>query len=170
MNIDIRVIPDGLSVVLTLIATLILFFGLRKLLYKPVSKMLNDRKERINKDIEGAKSLKEEAMKLREEYEVRISQAKREAQEIIESGRKRGEEIRESIIAEAREEANNILERAKKEINKEMEKALFDIKVQTLEMALLIASSILEENLTLDKHKQLINRFVDEVGTQRWQI
>jgi len=37
-------------------------------------------------------------------------------------------------------------------------------------MALLIASKILEENLTLDKQQQLINKFVDEVGTQKWQI
>lgn len=170
MNIDIRVIPDGLSMVLTLIATLILFLGLRKLLYKPVSKMINDRKDKIKQDIDGARSLREEATRLREEYEFKILQAKREAQEIIEAGRKRGEEIKVSIISEAKEEANNILERARREIDKEREKALLDIKVQSAEIALLIASKLIEEDLTLDKQQKLITRFVDEVGTQIWQI
>lgn len=170
MNIDIRVIPDALSMALTLTATLILFYGLRKLLYKPVSKMLNDRKEKIQQNIDGADSLKEEARKLKEEYELKISQAKKESQEIIEAGRKRGEELKEIIISEAKEEANSILERAKKEIAQEKEKALLDIKAQSAEMALLIASKVIEENLSLDKQQQLINKFVDEVGTQKWQI
>jgi F-type H+-transporting ATPase subunit b len=166
----IYVIPDPLSMVLTLVATLILFFVLTKLLYKPVSKMLNDRKERIKQNIDGANNLKQEAAKLKEEYELKITEAKKEAQEIIEAGRKRGEELKESIVAEAKEEANNIIERAKREISQEKEKALLDIKAQSAEMALLIASKILEENLTLDKQQQLINKFVDEVGTQKWQI
>lgn len=166
----INVIPDPLSMALTLLATLILFFVLRKLLYKPVSKMLSDRKERIKQSIDGANNLKLEAANLKEEYELKIAEAKKEAQEIIEAGRKRGEEIKESILAEAKEEANSILERAKREIIHEKEKALIDIKAQSAEMALLIASKVIEENLSLDKQQQLISKFVDEVGTQRWRI
>lgn len=170
MNIDIRVIPDPLSMILVLIATVILFFILNKLLYKPISKMLNERKSNIQKNIDGANALKEEAEKLKKEYELKIAEAKKEGQEIIEASRKRGDEVKENIIAEAKEEANNILEKAKREIEQEKEKALHDIKVKSGEMALLIASKIIEENLNQDKQQQLINKFVDEVGTQKWQI
>ncbi len=66
------------------------------------------------KNIDDAKTSKEEALALKQEYEAKILEAKKESQEIIEQGRKRGEEVRESIIIEAKEEANNIIEKAKK--------------------------------------------------------
>lgn len=170
MDIDVRVLPEPLAVVLTLAQFLILCFILWKLLYKPVSKMLNERKENIQKDIDGAKELREEAVKLKEDYESRIAQSRKEAQEIIESGRKRGEEVKENIVEEAKEEANSIIKKAKREIEAEKEKALLEIKAQSGEMALLIASKIIEEDMNSDKHKKLIDKFVDEVGNQKWQI
>lgn len=167
---NVRVLPELSSVILTLIATFILFLGLRKLLYKPVSKILNDRKENIKNEIDGAKEIRQEAMKLKDEYEARIAEARQETQEIIESGRKRGEEVKESIVTEAKEEANSIIEKAKKEIEAEKEKALLDIKTQSGEMAILIASKIIQEEMDSTKQQKLINKFVDEVGSQKWQI
>ncbi|HSH35889.1 F0F1 ATP synthase subunit B [Schnuerera sp.] len=166
---DVRVIPDLLSVVLTWIALLILFFGLRKLLYKPVSNILNKRKEKIQNDIDGAKTLKEEAMTLKSDYESKLLEAKQETQEIIENGRKRGEEIKEDIIAEAKKEAENIVEKAKREIQAEREKALLDVKMQAGEMAVLIASKIIDKNVDMASQQDLIEKFVDEVGTKEWQ-
>ncbi|MBZ2174919.1 F0F1 ATP synthase subunit B [Schnuerera sp. xch1] len=167
---NVRVLPELSSVILTLIATFILFLGLRKLLYKPVSKILNDRKENIKNEIDEAKEIRQEAMKLKDEYEARIAEARQETQEIIESGRKRGEEVKESIVTEAKEEANSIIEKAKKEIEAEKEKALLDIKTQSGEMAILIASKIIQEEMDSTKQQKLINKFVDEVGSQKWQI
>lgn len=166
---DVRVIPELSSMILTLIAVLILFWGLSKLLYKPVSKILNERKEKIQNDIDGAKTAKEEAMALKSEYESKLLDARKETQEIIESGRKRGEEIKEDIIAEAKKEAENIVEKAKREIQAEREKALLDVKMQAGEMAVLIASKIIEKNVDATSQQDLIEKFVDEVGTREWQ-
>jgi F-type H+-transporting ATPase subunit b len=166
---DIRVIPDPSSMILTLLALLVLYFGLRKLLYKPVSKALNDRKEKIESDLEGAKTSREEANALKAEYENRILDAKKESQTIIESGRKRGEEVRENIILEAKKEAQNIVEKARREIEVEKEKALLDVKMQAGEMAVLIASKIIEQEMDLASQQNLIDKFVDEVGTSKWQ-
>lgn len=165
---DVRVIPELSSMILTLLAVLILFWGLSKLLYKPVSKILNERKEKIQNDIDGAKVLKEEAATLKSEYESKLLDARKETQEIIESGRKRGEEIKEDIIAEAKKEAENIVEKAKGD-QAEREKALLDVKMQAGEMAVLIASKIIEKDVDLASQQDLIEKFVDEVGTREWQ-
>lgn len=166
---DVRVIPDLTAMILTWLAVLVLFFGLRKLLYKPVSKILNDRKEKIQNDLDGAKTSREEAMALKAEYEKRILDAKKESQDIIESGRKRGEEVKEDIIFEAKKEAENIIEKARREIEIEKEKAILDVKMQAGEMAVLIASKILEQNMDLASQKKLIDKFVNEVGMSKWQ-
>ncbi len=169
MDIQVRVIPDFVSMILVLLAFVVLLLILGKLLYKPVSEALEKRRENIQKNIDDAKASKEEALTLKQEYEAKILEAKKESQEIIEQGRKRGEEVRESIVLEAREEANNIIEKAKREIQAEKEKAVLDLQVKAGEMAVLIASKVIEENIDMAKQQDLINKFVDEVGMREWQ-
>lgn len=169
MDINVNVIPDFMSMILTLLAFLVLLFGLGKLLYEPVSKALNERQENIQRNIDEAKTSKEEALALKQQYEAKIQGAKKESQDIVEQGRKRGEEIREDIILEAKEEANNILEKARREIQIEKEKAMLDVQMQAGEMAVLIASKIVEENIDMAKQQDLIDKFVDEVGIREWQ-
>ncbi len=169
MDIEVRALPEISSVLITWAALLVLYLILRKFLYKPVSNFLNARKDRIQGDLDGAKVLKEEAIQLKQDYEGRINQAKLESQQIIENARKRGEEVREDIVAEAKLEAEAIINKARKEIDREKEIALQDIKSQAGEMAILIASRIMEEQINMDTQKNLINKFIDEVGKSKWQ-
>jgi len=167
--IEVRALPDFSSMILTWIALIILFLILRHFLYKPVSEFLNNRKEKIRSDIEGARALKEEASSLREDYETRISLAKKESQEIIETARKRGEELKENILDEARKEAEGIKNRAIEEIHKERELAFQEIKLRAGEIGLLIASKIMKEEINLNVQGKLIDKFIDEVGNVNWQ-
>lgn len=169
MDIRVLALPQLLSVIITLISVFILYLILRKFLYTPVTEFLEKRKAGIQGEIDEAKVLKSEAISLKENYEVRISKAKEEGQEIIEGARQRGNEIRENILEEARKEAQAIVERARKDIIREKEKAYEDIKESTGEMAILIASKIMEEKITMENQKHLINKFIDEVGNQKWQ-
>lgn len=169
MDFDVRVLPQLSSMILQLIATVVLFFILRHFLYKPVSKFMNERKEGIQSDIDDAKALKSEAIELKSEYEFKINEAKTEGQKIIEDSRKRGEEIKQDIVREARVEANSIMEKARVEIEREKEKALEEIKLQAGEMAILIASKVIDKNLDMNLQKDMIDKFVDEVGVDKWQ-
>ncbi|WP_352404248.1 F0F1 ATP synthase subunit B [Sporanaerobacter acetigenes] len=169
MDFDVRVLPQLSSMILQLIATVVLFFILRHFLYKPVSKFMNERKEGIQSDIDDAKTLKSEAIELKSEYEFKINEAKTEGQKIIEDSRKRGEEIKQDIVNEARVEANSIMEKARVEIEREKEKALEEIKLQAGEMAILIASKVIDKNLDMNLQKDMIDKFVDEVGVDKWQ-
>ena len=169
MDIKVLALPQLVPMLITLVSVFILYLILRKYLYTPVVEFLEKRKTQIKSDIEEAKSLKSEALDLKADYEVRIAEAKKEAQEILENSRQRGNEIRENIILEARQEAQSIIDRARKDIEREKEKAYEDIKKYTGEMAVLIASKIMEENITLEDHKLLIDKFIDEVGSTKWQ-
>ncbi len=169
MDIDIRVLPVGLNMLLTLGSLLVLYFGLKKLLYKPVSEALEKRQNAIKADIEKAEQERLEAENMRSEYELSIKNAKEEAQEIIESGRKRGDEVRADILAKANKEAADIVAKARKEAESEKEKALMDVKTQAGDMAVLIASKILEENINISSQQATIDKFINEVGNQQWQ-
>lgn len=169
MDIVVRPLPILSSVVLAWVALLLLYLLLKRFLHQPVKNFLSERKEKIQSDLDGAKVLKEEANALKEDYEAKIDLAKKESQEIIEGARKRGEELREGIISEAREEAESIVSNARREIARERDVALQDIKTQAAEIGVLIASKIMEEQVSVDKQKNLIDKFIDEVGSSKWQ-
>lgn len=171
MDIDIvvRAIPVLSSMILAWISLLILYLIAKKFLHGPVTKMIDDRKEKIKTNIDEASNLKEEALALKAEYESNIENAKKEAQGILESARQRGEELRQGIVEEARVEADAILTRAKKDIDMERDTALQGVQKEAVNMAVLIASKLIEEKISIENQENLINKFVEEVGTSKWQ-
>ena len=167
--IRVLVLPEISSMILTWIALALIFFILRRFLYKPVTNALEARKSKIEDDIQSAAQVREEAFQLKKDYEGRIKNSKEEGQEIIDGARLRGEELTQYILAEAKVEADIILARAKKEIERQKEIAYVEMKAQSGEMAVLIASKIMEEKITYESQKDLINKFIDEVGNAQWQ-
>lgn len=167
--IRVLVLPEISSMILTWIALILIYFILRHFLYKPVTNALEARKSKIEDDIQSAAQVREEAFQLKKDYEGRIKNSKEEGQEIIDGARLRGEELTQHILAEAKVEADIILARAKKEIERQKEIAYVEMKAQSGEMAVLIASKIMEEKITYESQKDLINKFIDEVGNAQWQ-
>ena len=169
MDIVVRPLPELMPVLLAWVALLLLYLILKRFLHAPVTKILEERKTKIQNDIDGAKVLQEDARILKEDYEVKMDLAKKESQEIIEGARKRGEQLRQGILDEAREEAENIVANARREIVRERDAALQDIQKQAGQIGVLIASKIMEEEVNEDKQKILIDKFIDEVGSSKWQ-
>ena len=169
MEIKVLVLPELSSMILAWIALAIIYFILRHFLYKPVTNALEVRKAKSQDDIQKAAQEREEAFRLKKDYEGRIKHSKEEGQEIIDGARLRGEELTQYILAEAKVEADTILARAKKEIERQKEIAFVEMKAQSGEMAVLIASKIIEEKITYESQKDLINKFIDEVGNAQWQ-
>lgn len=167
--IRVLVLPEFTSMILAWIALALIYFILKRFLYKPINNALEARKNKIQDDIQSAASIREEAFRLKSDYEGRIKNSKEEGQEIIDGARLRGEELTQHILAEAKVEANVILDRAKKEIERQKELAYVEMKQQSGEMAVLIASKIMEEKITYDSQKDLIDKFIDEVGNAQWQ-
>ena len=169
MDFDVRVIPVDSSIILTLVAIIILYFGLKKLLYEPVNNFLEERKKGISDDMENAKQSKIEAEELKIEYETKMREAREQSQKILDDSRVRSRELRDELMNEAREEAASIKERARRDIERERAVAFESLKSETADIAVLIASKIMEENINVDSQSQLIDKFIDEVGSSPWQ-
>jgi F-type H+-transporting ATPase subunit b len=74
---------------------LILFLALRFLLWKPMLKMLNERKQRIAQGLEDAEQARRDRERAQAEYEERIKQARQEREEILARAAEEGEQARE---------------------------------------------------------------------------
>lgn len=168
MGIKVRVIPELQTMIVTAVVLLILYLIFKKFLYKPVSRFMHKRNDLIQTEIDNAKSLKLEAKFIKENQEKIINDAHMESRKIIEDAKKISDEIKDNIILEAKKEAKEIIKKAEKEAEKQKIEALEDMKNQSVDLAILIASKIMEEQLKVDKQNLLIDKFVEEVGASHW--
>ncbi len=158
----------GFDVVLQAICVLLLFLALSYLLFEPVKKILNDRKEKIKNDLAFAATDKEEASKLRADYESKLKDINKEADQILAEARKKALKKEEEIIAQAKEEAGRILARANTEIELEKKKVKDEVKTEMIAVASVMASKMIAQSIDAKKQSALIEETLKEMGDQTW--
>ena len=155
--------------VVTGINIFVLFFLLSYLLFNPAKEVLRKRKERIAAELENAASKESEALALKDEYEKKLSEVKKEAELILEDTRKKAKARENEIIDQAKVQASVILERANKEIELEKKKALDDIKTDVVNIASLMATKAVSSSLNVEIQEKLIDETLREMGDDTWQ-
>ncbi len=147
-----------------LIAFSLLVFGLYKLLYKPVLRMLDERAERIRKGMEDAAKAREMAERAQEEFEKRIAEARKEGQEIVAQATQMSEKLRQEILAQARAEAERMIAKERERLTQEREQALSELRAQVADLSIMVAQKIVGVSLDEAAQRKLIADFLREAG------
>ncbi|MCR4419539.1 MAG: F0F1 ATP synthase subunit B [Clostridia bacterium] len=134
------------------------------IVYKPVTKMVETREQRIQNALEGAAKAQAEAETTLAEYRAQLESARQEAQEMVSRAAKTAEEMREEAVRNARLEAEKILTRAREEIQAETARAVAELREQAATLAVLAAGRVLERELRREDHERLVREFIQEVG------
>ncbi len=140
---------------------LILVFILAKFAYKPILKIMEDRKNKIASDLEAAEKAKESAENMKEEYAAKLSNARQEAQVIIDNARKTAQAAHDKIIADTKAEQEQVIASAKDAIELEKKKAMDDIRGQVINLSMIAASKIVEQKLGSEEDKKMAGDIVD---------
>lgn len=147
-----------------IVNTIILFWMLKRILFKPVLNIIDARENAIKADIATGEQAKNEGLALKAEYEQKLSVAKNEGQEIIKQATLRAEQKSEEIISTAKEEAIRLKDKANRDIAQEKEKVMNELKNDISNIAILAASKVIEKDIDQAKHEEMINKFIEEVG------
>ena len=132
------------NILWTVVNLLILYGVFRKFLYAPVMNVIEAREEMIKNQFADAAKDKEDASKLKSEYEGRLEDAKAEADEIILKARTRAEEEHAKAIEDTRIETEQMREKAKADIASDTEKATKAAQAEIAQLALLAARKIMK--------------------------
>lgn len=165
-NLDPQLIHDA---VLLMIAVFVMFVLLSYLLFNPVRDFLKKREETVKGNIDSAEKAKEDAAKLREEYEEKLRNIHKEEDAILSEARKKALENETKIIDEAKKEAAGIIARANKQTELAVRKAEDDIKKEIITVASMIAGKVVSENIDLTIQDSLIDDTLKEIGEKTWQ-
>lgn len=134
-----------------------------KFLWGPILGILDARGEQVENTFSAAEKDRQAAADLKSDYEKRLADIEAEMRDKITQATKDGMRMREEIIAESRSQAERVLERAQEEIGREKDKAIIQIKSHVADLAIGAAYKLIEERLDDDKHRQLVDKFIDEL-------
>lgn len=161
MVLDFLSIDVG-SIVFTLINTLILFLVLKHFLFGRVNKVLEDRQIEVLNTYKDADETKEKANQLQVKYTQLMASAKDESAEIVQIAIKKAQTRSDEIVSNAKGEAQHIIERANIETEREMKKAKAELQDEISEMAILMAEKVVKREINRADHEKFINDFINQ--------
>ncbi|MBM4339613.1 MAG: F0F1 ATP synthase subunit B [Deltaproteobacteria bacterium] len=151
-------------IIWTLISFFLLLVLLAKLAYPQILKGLKKREETIQQQLEEARKTKQEATALLDDYKRQLSEARSEAQKIMNEGKELGENMRKEIVQKAQQESNQIVKRAQEEIGLQKQKAILEIQEKIADLSIMAASKVINKSLNTEDHRRLVEEYVSKVG------
>ena len=149
------------DLIINLVNIVILVILVRVLLYKPVKKFLDARKERLKEAEEKAAAREAEALKSKEEYDTLISDAEKLKAKAETEAREEARSISDSIIKKANEQADELLAKTREKAKREHDEMIESAKGELTEIALEMAEKVLGREVTDEDNKRIIESFFD---------
>lgn len=150
-----------------LINTLLIFAVAKKYLFVPVHDMIEKRQQEIRDLYAAAEAEKSSAEDLKESYEARLSSARAEADEMIRSAVQTAQRKGESIIEEANLQASHLKQKAEQDIDTERRQMLMDVRTEISDIAVSIASKVVEREIQKKDHETFVDEFIRNVGEDK---
>jgi F-type H+-transporting ATPase subunit b len=164
-DLDWQLISDSC---LMIIAIFVLMLIMSYFLFNPARKMLNARKEKVRNELDTARQDKEEAERLKTEYETKLKEIDKEAENILSEARRKALDNEAQTVARAKEEAAAILSRARTEAELEKQKMSDEVKNEIVSVAALMAGKVVAASIDTTVQDQLIDETLKEMGDKTW--
>jgi F-type H+-transporting ATPase subunit b len=153
----------SVTFVITIINIAVLFFILRAILFKPVTKFMADRAQRVQADIDQAKKDKADSQKLLAEYKDKLRRAEAEADEIIKTARKDAETQSRQIIDEGKAAAEAFTAAARKQVESERQAAFARFKVEAAALVMAACARFVQREISGDDNRRYAAMLLDEL-------
>ena len=147
-----------------LLNTLTIFFVAKKYLVGPVMKIIKERQTEIDDLYADAQTAKTEAEAMRDDYDRKLAQAQETSDRIVREAVSRGQAKEFEILTEARQQSQVIRDKAYQDIEQERRKARDELKGEISQLAVDIASKVVEREITSQDHEALIDEFIQGIG------
>ena len=158
-------VPSANEIIWGSLAFLVLLGIMWKFGVPAVKNMEQAREDRIRNDLEAAERARTEAEAEKEQYLAQIGGAREEAGRIIEEARQSAEQVRRDLITRAETEANEVRARAEADIEAQRQRAMAELRGDVAQLSIDLAERIVERNLDRDTQRQLVDSFIDQVGS-----
>jgi len=147
-----------------IISFLFFFYVLKKILFEPLVKFLDERAAKIKNNIDNSEKKLSEAEALKAEYANKLKEFSNEMDKMRDNARQEMQQEKNQIIKEAKLQADKIIEDAKLSINEQVQKAKKELIKEIGEYSVLLSKQILEKEVKVSDNERIINQFLKTFG------
>ncbi len=138
------------------------FLIVRWLAFSGLMKTLDERRARIEQGLQDADQARRDRESAEQERLTTLTEARREANEILNRAQKIADESREQALAATREELTRLGEHAAAEIEAEKQRAIAELRGEVADLALAAATRVVGDAMTGDRQRKLVADFLAE--------
>ena len=135
-----------------------LLIVLRLFVYKPVLRMLDERRSKIQEGLSVAEHGREQAAEASRAAEAQIDGSRREGQEIVAQAQQVASRLQEEGRQQAQTEAEALLQRARSEIQLERDGAIAELRKEFTNLTIAAAEKVIGQSLDRAAHERLIEQ------------
>lgn len=154
------------QILISLANLLILFFGLKKFLFKPVQKVFKEREEQVKALYTQAEQDKAQAGVMKTAYETRLASAREEADGLVRNAVQNAQMRSEEILTEANTKASQLHKKAQEDILRERQQMLTEVRGEIGDLAITLAEKVIEREINPQDHQRFMDEFIESVGEQ----
>lgn len=154
------------QILISLANLLIMFLILKRFLFKPVQKIVADRKQQVDKLYGDAEENRTAAMGMKQEYETRLTTAREEADSLVRNAVQTAQRKGDAIVSEASGQASHLKQKAEEEIKLERKQMLLGVRSEISDIAVGIASKVVEREISKQDHDAFVDEFIRSVGEE----
>lgn len=145
----------------------ILILILGKFGFKPILKTMDERKARIESDLDGAEQARISAEALKAEYEAQLQDARAQAQEIVNRAVKEAEQETQAQLEAVRAQIEHEKAVAKQQLAEEREEVIKELRAEVADISIAVASRVISKNLDTDLNAKLINDCIEKLDKKQ---
>ena len=149
---------DVKAFIIQLITFGLVFLVLKRYAFKPILKVLNERRETIESGVRLGDEMRKEKSKLAGEIEAKMHQARQQADEIISGAQESGRQVVRDAEEKARDKAARIVDEAEGRLVQDVARARKQIEAEVINLIADATEVIIQEKVDPKKDAQLMER------------
>lgn len=146
---------------------IVLYLLMRRFLFGPVNKFMENRTKEIEKSLDLAANKNKEADNIKAEYQKALDNAESEAFEILKNAKQNAMREYDDVLETAKKDAVQLMRDTEKSIALETQKAVKEMQEEIINVAFLAAEKAAEQNFDSKGSRKLIDEFLVEAGVER---
>jgi F-type H+-transporting ATPase subunit b len=154
----------SVTFIITIINIVVLFFILRAILFKPVTRFIDERARKVQDIRNQAEKDRIQAQALLTQYEAQLKKAEEDSAEIIRAARETAKTEAARIVAGGRAEAEKYLEKARRQLEADQQTAMAVFTTEAAAMVLSAAGRLLKRGLSDEDSREQAAILLRELG------
>ena len=135
---------------------------LRLVAYKPILKMLDERKQKIAEGLNAAEIARAEAASAQANIQAQLDTARREGQDIVANAQNIATRIQTDAREQSAKDREASVERARVEIQQERDRAIADLRGEFADITVRAAEKVINQSLDRQAHQRVIDETLAE--------